>query len=145
MPVRPNRIGSGLGTMVKVPAGWFIMGSNESDDEKPRRRVSLDEFFIDKYPVTNAAYMKFVRATGSNHPEWLESGSKYNVETGTDAHYKKPGSALKAANNPVVGVSWRNAKAYCGWARKRLPTEAEWEKGARGVDGRKYPWGNQVV
>ena len=143
-PGTPQQIGSGLDAMVKVPAGWFIMGSNSGQkDEKPRRRVYLDEFYIDKYPVTNAAYMKFVRATSSNQPEWMESGSKYNVETETDDDYKKLGSSLKALNNPVVGVRWRNANAYCGWARKRLPTEAEWEKTARGVNGRKYPWGGQ--
>ena len=105
--------------MVKVPSGWFIMGSGEYDDEKPRRRVYLDKFFIDKYLVTNARFRRF------GTPDW-DFGAQFN-----------------GARQPVVGVQWFQARDYCTSAGKRLPTEAEWEKSARGVDGRKYPWGNQ--
>ena len=116
----PQQIGSGLDTMVKVPAGGFIMGSDSGGgDEKPRRRVYLDGFFIDKYPVTNARFRRFGK------PE------------------KDYGSPFNGARHPVVGVTWSQARDYCGSVGKRLPTEAEWEKAARGVDGRKYPWGGQ--
>ena len=119
-PSSPQQIGSGLGTMVKVPAGWFIMGSDDSlDDEEPERRVYLDGFFIDKYPVTNARFRRFGR------PE-KDYGSKFNGD-----------------HHPVVGVTWFQARDYCASVGKRLPTEAESEKAARGVDGRKYPWGSR--
>ena len=111
--------------MVLVPAGEFWMGSEESDDEKPRHRVHLDAFHIDKYAVTNALYERFMRSTGRQAPAYWND-SKGNSPT-----------------QPVVGVSWHDAEAYCKWAGKRLPTEAEWEKAARGTDGRKYPWGDQ--
>ena len=116
----PHQIGKGLDTMVLVPAGWFIMGSEDGySNEKPRRRVYLDKFFIDKYPVTNARFQRFGRPK-------KDYGSKFNDD-----------------RQPVVGVTWYQARDYCKSVGKRLPTEAEWEKAARGVDGRKYPWGNQ--
>jgi iron(II)-dependent oxidoreductase len=112
-------------TMVLVSAGEFWMGSDdESDDEKPRHRVTLDAFYIDRYQVTNAIYQKFMSAT--RHP----APAQWN-----DSDFNGP-------QQPVVGVSWEDAVAYCAWAGKRLPTEAEWEKAARGTDGRKYPWGD---
>ncbi len=108
---------------VLVPAGRFTMGD---DEESPRRDVFVDSFYIDRFEVTTARYARFLAATGSVHApdEW---------ETLT----------LPAGGElPVVGVDWSDADAYCRWAGRRLPTEAEWEKAARGTDGRRYPWGD---
>lgn len=112
-----------FGPMVLVPAGEFIMGDNHGDGygrEKPSRRVYLDAFYIDKYLVTNDRF----RLAGMTPARTYED--KFN-----------------GPNQPVVGVTWSQADEYCRKAGKRLPTEAEWEKAARGVDGRKYPWGNE--
>ena len=118
-PGTPHQIGSGLDTMVLVPAGEFVMGSNDgASDETPQRRVYLDAFYIDKYPVTNSRFRRFGK---SRHAE----DSRFNGD-----------------HQPVVAVTWNRARAYCRSVGKRFPTEAEWEKAARGVDGRKYPWGN---
>jgi formylglycine-generating enzyme required for sulfatase activity len=113
--------------MVPVPAGEFWMGSDtEGDaDEKPRHRVYLDAYYIDKHEVTNALYKRFMEAKGQAAPTYWNNGN------------------FNGATQPVVGVSWHDAEAYCKWAGKRLPTEPEWEKAARGTDGRKYPWGDQ--
>jgi formylglycine-generating enzyme required for sulfatase activity len=111
--------------MVLVPAGEFWMGSDENEYEKPRHRVMLDDFYIDRYEATNALYHKFVSATGRPAPA-LSKDNDFN-----------------GSRQPVVGVSWDDADAYCRFAGKRLPTEAEWEKAARGTDGRRYPWGDQ--
>jgi iron(II)-dependent oxidoreductase len=113
------------GEMVRVPAGEFTMGSNDNGEEKPPHRVYLDGFHIDKYEVTNGLYRLFMAATSRAAPSYWND-EKWN-----------------GAGQPVVGVSWHDADAYCKWAGKRLPTEAEWEKAARGTDGRKYPWGEQ--
>lgn len=111
---------------VVVPEGWFIMGSDEGPmNERPRRRVWLRAFGIDRYEVTNALYRLFLLDSGrSPPPYWNDSDSPAGQ-----------------GSFPVVGVTWEDAAAYCAWAGGRLPTEAEWEKAARGVDGRAYPWG----
>jgi formylglycine-generating enzyme required for sulfatase activity len=122
-------IGKDGSEMILIPAGEFLMGSPPEEgnsDEHPQHTVYLDAFYIDKYEVTNAQYKKFMDATGHAAPSWWN-----------DNNFNKP-------EQPVVGVTWFDAEAYCKWANKRLPTEAEWEKAARGTVGRRYPWGNEV-
>ena len=117
--------------MVLIPAGEFLMGSPEDegeDGEHPQHTVFVDAFYMDKYEVTNGQYKQFIDATGHKAPEYWDNEA-----------YNQP-------NQPVVGVSWDDAKAYCQWAGKRLPTEAEWEKAARGGSvGKKYPWGDSIT
>ena len=120
--------------MVFVPAGEFLMGSNDAlaqSDEKPQHTVYLDAFWIDQHEVTNALYKKCVDA-GKCQPPNPTSSFTRNFYYG-NAQYD---------NYPVIYVSWNDANAFCEWAGKRLPTEAEWEKAARGTGGRIYPWGN---
>ncbi len=114
--------------VIRVSAGEFLMGSDTvRADERPQRLIYLDAYEIDRYEVTNAQYQRFVQASGTLPPRyWL-------------AETFPPGQS----DFPIVGVSWENADAYCAWLNQRLPTEAEWEKACRGVDGRLYPWGNE--
>ncbi|MFA6109846.1 MAG: SUMF1/EgtB/PvdO family nonheme iron enzyme [Candidatus Latescibacterota bacterium] len=109
--------------VVLVPAGEFTMGANDGSPwEAPMHTVYLDEYSIDQYEVTNAQYLAFVEATG---------------------RYRRPADGdFNQPEQPVVQVTWFDATAYCQWAGLRLPTEAEWEKAARGTDGRNYPWGD---
>lgn len=119
--------------MVTIPAGEFLMGNPEGKgraDEWPQRSVYLDAFAIDQVEVTNERYLAFVAATGHRNPP---------TPYGTGPLV----SAKGIEQLPVVQTTWYDAKAYCSWAKKRLPTEAEWEKAARGTDGRLFPWGNE--
>ncbi|NGZ60430.1 MAG: hypothetical protein CV081_08005 [Nitrospira sp. LK265] len=113
--------------MVLVPAGVFTMGSREEDkeaheDERPAHKVYLDAFYIDQYEVTTARFATFLHKT--NRRQWSDQVEK------------------QLEQKPVVDMYWDDATAYCSWAGKRLPTEAEWEKAARGTDQRIYPWGS---
>ncbi|MBA3752918.1 MAG: SUMF1/EgtB/PvdO family nonheme iron enzyme [Nitrospira sp.] len=129
---------SGLDGMVLVPAGEFTMGtaadSGSLGDEHPLRLVYVSAFWIDRYEVTNVAYQQFVQATGYQAPANAAAAS-------TLWEHNAPLPGIE--QHPVVNVSWLDAVAFCRWAGKRLPTEAEWEKGARGTDGRTYPWGKE--
>lgn len=135
--------------MVYVPYGSFTMGIDKETksggkkqtaydkrmsspqsreafhDEGPAHRVTLDAYLIDKYEVSNKDFGEFIKATGHSAP----------------AYWDDP--RLNHTDQPVVGVNWQDAKAYCEWKGKRLPTEAEWEKAARGPQGNVYPWGNE--
>lgn len=97
-----------------------------SDEEKPSHRVYLDAFYIDKYELTTSRYAQFLKATRRKQPD----------------HWNEVSMAAHR-DRPVIGVDWHDADAYCRWSGKRLPTEAEWEKAARGTEGRQYPWGNE--
>jgi formylglycine-generating enzyme required for sulfatase activity len=118
-------------TMVFVPAGEFIMGSESYDDEKPIHKVTLDAYWIDQTEVTNAMYSICVSKGKCTLPK--------NNYFGLNKIYYGNG---EYDNFPVVNVDWKQAKAYCKWAGGDLPTEAQWEKAARGEDGRLYPWGD---
>ncbi len=125
--------GCGSGSMVTVPAGLFRMGCSGSDsscagDEKPVHEVFLDAFSIDKTEVTVDAYAACVSA-----------GKCSNPTTGVYCNWEVSGRG----DHPINCVDWSQAVAYCAWAGGRLPTEAEWERAARGTDGRVYPWGNE--
>jgi len=120
---KQERIAQDGAPAVLIPAGSFVMGD---DEDSPRREIFVSAFYIDKYEVTLARYGAFLEATGKvKSPEAWETADLEN------------GAAL-----PVAGVDWHDADSYCRWAGKRLPTEAEWERAARGGDERKYPWGS---
>lgn len=118
--------------MVFIPAGGFRMGADDEDvpeSQRPGHSVYLDTYYIGEYPVTNLEYREFVRATGHPAPPGWTGGE---FEPGLERH-------------PVVQVTWRDASVYAEWKGMRLPTEAEWEKAARGQDERLYPWGSRFV
>ncbi len=141
---------SDIPVTIPVPAGEFLMGSKKSeyDDEKPQHRVALKEYRIGKYPVTNAQFRRFIIAGGYQAKEfWTDAGWEWREKNSVEKPEYGDDPQWNLDNHPVVGVSWYEAVAYCNWltqtnpARKfRLPTEAEWEKAARGDDGLEYPW-----
>ena len=122
-----------MAEFVTVPPGWFLMGSDEGQPwERPVHRVRLDAFQMAVHPVTRAEYAGFLDATAHEPPrEW-------------------DNPAFAGDDLPVVGVSWHDAAAFCAWRSRRgapvrLPTEAEWERAARGgPDGQRYPWGDEI-
>ena len=129
--------------MVLIPAGNFQMGSSDGNpDEKPVHTVYVDAFYMDIYEVTNAQYKKFVDA----NPQWRKSRISKSYHDGDYLkHWNGNSYPSGKGNHPVVYVSWYSAMAYAQWLGKRLPTEAEWEKAARGgLVGLKYPWGNVI-
>jgi serine/threonine-protein kinase len=155
--------------LVQVPAGEFLMGVTQSDqnllfsmcsacehdrllDATPQRRIYLDKFWIDKTEITVGQFAKFVNATGYRTTaekqgwSWLFDLSSNTISRASGLSWLYPQGMLITVEQygtyPVVHVSWNDATAYCSWAGRRLPTEAEWEKAARGVDGRLFPWGN---
>jgi formylglycine-generating enzyme required for sulfatase activity len=128
-----------LSPEIMIPSGLFDMGSNdESPDASPQHQVYVETFWIDRYEVTNEKYKKFIDATGYPVPYLGNDTLSSSYDWDQIARTFPAGRA----KHPVVLVSWKDARAYCQWARKRLPTEAEWEKAARGTDKRIYPWGD---
>jgi len=154
--------------LVRVPAGAFLMGSDNEkdpaalDNELPQHKIFLDEYWIGKYPVTVAQFRAFVNSTG--HPTmaekegkgWADKGEDWGMVPGANWHHPfgPESSVTNKINHPVTQISWDDAVAFCQWASTvvedptiqviRLPSEAEWEKAARGIDGRIYPWGDQL-
>jgi formylglycine-generating enzyme required for sulfatase activity len=141
--------------MVRIPAGDFRMGTSAEQgadlakqlalqkdlfgSEEPQQSLSLAEFYIDQTPVTNAEYKKFLDANPDQEVPYLAAAIAQSF------NWDKTARTFPATRDqyPVVLVTWQQATAYCKWAGGRLPTEAEWEKAARGTDGRIYPWGNE--
>ena len=119
--------------MLYIPAGTFLMGAEKYEDEKPIHSVVLDAYYMDKFEVTNAAYKRCVDLGACNPPTKSKSSTHA-------AYYNNP----EFDEYPVIYVDWNMAKTYCEWHGDRLPTEAEWEKAARGTDGRTFPWGESI-
>lgn len=142
--------------LIRIPAGKFLMGSDPSIDkhagetEQPQHSLYLPDYSIAKTPVTNAEYRRFIEA-GSYQDKswWTRAGWEQKVRAGWSEPRYWRDSRFNQPNQPVVGVSWFEGVIYCRWLAQmtgkayRLPTEAEWEKAARGTDGRLYPWGNE--
>ncbi|MBI3221975.1 MAG: formylglycine-generating enzyme family protein [Nitrosomonadales bacterium] len=122
-----TRIGKEPHEMISIPAGKFLRGSNgRLPDEGPQYEAETKAFKIDKYEVTNLQYKQFIDATNRKSPN----------------HFRNRTYPPGKVDHPVVWVTWFDAHDYCAWAGKRLPTDIEWEKAARGTDGRDYPWGD---
>ncbi len=120
------------GGMVHFPAGEFWMGNPDEEgrkDERPRHKVYLDAFAIDRFEATGKDFERYLAANPKQHP----------TITGWDGRTVLP----DMANRPVFGLTWKRCRDYCRWQGKRLPTEAEWERAAAGLESRRYPWGNE--
>ena len=131
--------------LARVPAGYFTMGSAEGRaDEQPVHQVYLDEFYIDRFEVSNDQYAAFLNDIGRNEDE--EGHLLFDIfDADAQIHYDERYAPIPGTEQrPVAEVSWYGARAYCTWAGLQLPTEAMWEKAARGTDGRIYPWGNSI-
>jgi len=149
-------VNDGHGDYLRISGGEFLMGDSFDDgnsDEIPVHTVALDTYYIGKYKVTNLEYGNFLKAGGYNSPEYWAAGG-FDEYGRAPAHWDdaahKGGGIPGNENYPVVGVSWFEAAAYCRWLSLetaqiyRLPTEAEWERAARGTDQRRYAWGNEI-
>lgn len=132
--------------MAYIPAGEYRSGSPEGTgdpDEHPLRQVRLAAFYIEKTEVATGEYMKFAEGTGNNFPEWAKPGGKFNLDTGSEAYYKPLAAVLTGCPScPVVGVTVKDAEAYCRAKGRRLPTEAEWEAAARGGSVSAFSFGD---
>jgi formylglycine-generating enzyme required for sulfatase activity/tRNA A-37 threonylcarbamoyl transferase component Bud32 len=128
-----SMIGEDGATLMFVPAGEFIMGNDSNEDAEPIHRVDVDGFWIDQTEVTNAMYEKCVDAGACKQPR----------NTNSNLHPVYYGNS-EFDDYPMIRVDWNTAKAYCSWAGRELPTEAQWEKAARGTAARIYPWGNDL-
>ena len=146
-----HAVNDGYGDFVLVPAGSFKMGDNfeEGDPrERPVHTVDLDAFYIGRFPVTNAEFAKFRDDAGYNNPKFWPGGTATPKEQ--SRIWERTGAKPGHENNPASGITWDQATAYCLWLsartghQYRLPTEAEWEKAARGTDQRRFPWGNSI-
>ncbi|MDZ4769485.1 MAG: SUMF1/EgtB/PvdO family nonheme iron enzyme [Chloroflexota bacterium] len=141
MPIPRNFDGV---TMMLVPVGCFMLGSEQGAEyERPVNEQCFTEpFWIDRTKVTNAEYRRFIDAGGYADPDhWTADGLRWRTSTVTTQPRYWTDSAYNQDDQPVVGVSWHEANAYAAWRGMRLPTEAEWEYAARGVNGSVYPWG----
>jgi len=158
LPVAPSGSIKDKAAMVVVPGGYFIRGdrnvkpgkkilgvteNKKKNDNTPARRIYLDTFRIDKSEVTNAAYGRFVAESGYSPPGLARRGKPWGGNWSRfDWKGRRPPPG--AGDLPVTLIAWFDAEAYCAWSGKRLPTEAEWEKAARGSDGNVYPWGGEA-
>ncbi len=135
-----------IANMALIPAGEFLMGSHETNtDRSPAHLIDLKAYFIDLYEVTNHQYEEFILDGGyQTEALWSKAGWEFIQSKSIDRPLGFERNRYNGPDQPVIGVSWYEADAYARWAKKRLPTEAEWEKAARGTDGRKYPWGNEM-
>ena len=151
----PKVVNEGYGDFLLVPAGAFKMGDNFGDGEsreRPVHPVTLDAFYIGKYEATNADWKKFQGDPGYDDPKIWPTGRP--VPKDQSPYWKQAnnhgGGTPDSDHYPVLGVNWDAATAYCNWLslktgkKYRLPTEAEWEKAARGTDQRRFPWGNTI-